>query len=58
MSVYKNENLGKEILKSFGDLGEIVTNNILYENYFMSGAKLKEIKLYIKILNNYLILYQ
>ena len=43
--------------KSFADLGEIVTNNILYENYFMSGAKLKEIKLYIKLLNNYLILY-
>ena len=58
MSVYKNENLGIQNLKSFGDLGEIVTNNILYENYFMSGAKLKEIKLYIKILNNYLILYQ
>ena len=58
MSVYKNENLGKENLKSFGDLGEIVTNNILYENYFMSGAKLKEIKLYIKILNNHLIIYQ
>ena len=58
MSVYNNENLVTEIKKSFGDLGEIVTNNILYENYFMSGAKLKEIKLYIKILNNYLILYQ
>ena len=58
MSVYKNENLGTQNLKSFGDLGEIVTNNISYENYFMSGAELKEFKLYIKILNNYLILYQ
>ena len=45
MSVYKNENLGIQILKSFGDLGEIATNNIIYENYSMSGAKLKDFKI-------------
>ena len=49
MSVYKYANLGTEKLKiilgkSCGDRGEIETNNILYENYFMIGAKLKEIK--------------
>ena len=45
MSVYKNENLGTQNLKSFGDLGEIETNSISYENYFMIGAKLKEINI-------------
>ena len=34
MSVYKNENLVTEMLKSFGDWGEIETNNISYEKLF------------------------
>ena len=55
MSVYKNESLGTEIknktfwVSHFGDWGKIKTDNILYNYYFMIGAKLKRITYYIKI---------
>ena len=47
MSVYKNENLGEDKLKSFSDWGEIETYNIYYMKIVLwVGRKWK--RLYIK----------
>ena len=35
------KNLGKEKLKSFGDWGEIETNNISYEKLFYDSGKIE-----------------